>query len=229
MSKPIRIQAGGRSTELVRLPSLKTKDALPREAVQAAREAIERGRSVEIPAMRQQGAGAVVALVGIGLGVFGVIALSQSAWFAFLVFMASGLLVAGGLRAGPAPSARRLQGRRVAGKGRISTELWRQALQEVDTGSRPEDELPAIHHALIEVADAEDTVNRLIDRSKYELDQSKADVARSELAARVAEARNLMGLAAIEPGPENAPHLSNRWAETAGLPAPNPANPDDLR
>lgn len=229
MSKSIHIQVGGRSTELVRLPSLKTKDQLPREAVQMAREAIERGRTVEIPALRQQDAGSVVALIGVVLSVFGIIALTQSTGVSVLIFMASALMVAGGLRARPSVSTGRLLGRRVAGNGRISTALWRQALQEVDNGSRTEDELPAIHHALIEVADAEDAVNRLITRNKYQLDQTKADVARSELATRVAEARNLMGLTAIEQGPDSAPHLSNRWVESAGLSTPEPVNPEDLR
>lgn len=229
MSEKIHVQAGGRSTELVRLPSLQTKDALPPEAVQVARDAISRGRIVEIPSPQGQVVGVVMTVVGLCAGLFGMVALTENVPVGIAILVIGVVLVFAGLKGDQAASPTRLQGRRVAGKGRASTELWRQALEEVDNGSRPEDELPAIHQALIEVADAEDAVNRLVARSKYKLDQSRADVARSELATCVNQARALMGLAALESGTETQPHLSNRWAESADLATPEPANPDDLR
>jgi len=120
-----------------------------------------------------------------------------------------------------------LSGRRVAGKGRTSTQLWQQALTEVDAGQRADAELPALHTALLKVANAEDKVNRLVSRRRYELDQSQADLARVDLAAALAKARELMGLPALGAAP--APYLANRWADTADLPTPDPANPDQLR
>lgn len=225
----IEVRPGGRSTDLVRLPSLQTKDGLPREAVEAAREAIAHGRKVEIVAAWKPAVGAIVAVVGIGLGLIGLIALGQSIEIGISLVVISLTMIIGGAKSENGASASRLQGRRVAGKGRISTELWQQALQDVESGSRSEEELPAIHELLIEVANAEDEVNRLVAREKYELDQSRADVARTELAVRVAQARSLLGLAPLDREPETPPHLLNRWAESAHLPSTEPINPDELR
>ena len=92
---------------------------------------------------------------------------------------------------------------------------------------RTEDELPELHRLLIKVANAEDKVSRLVSRGKYQLDQSEADLARFELNQLVAEARRMLELTPL--AIEDPEYLHNRWAETADVPDPEPANPEELR
>lgn len=226
---PITVQPGERSTELVRLPSLKGKDALPIEAIEAARYAISHGRTVKVAALPWESISAVMTIAGIIGGFIALIALFQGAFaFGGLLVVVAVLLMWAGTLGAKAVTPNRLRGRPVAGKGRISTALWQQALTEVDAGTRAETQLPDIHTALITVANAEDKVNRLTARHKYSLDQSSVEVARQELRTVIADARNLMGLPPQEIE-TTAPHLLNRWAEAADVPEAQPANPDDLR
>lgn len=226
---PITVQPGGRSTELVRLPSLQGKDGLPVEVIEVARDAIRHGRTVKVATLPWESLSAVMTITGIIGGFIAMIALFEGAFaFGILVLLIAVVLMTMGSLAAKSITPNRLRGRPVAGKDRISTALWQQALAEVDAGTRAETQLPDIHTALIAVANAEDKVNRLTVRNKYRLDQSTVEVARQELSTVIAAARDLMGLPPQEIE-TTAPHLLNRWAEAADVPEPEPANPDDLR
>ncbi len=229
-----RVYRGIRTTELLRPPSLKTKDHIPREAVRAARDVIEHGYTVKETANgpRRIVRVAVVTVCTIG-GVAMLIAtlvasrvmphtISGIPWVAgfALLFVAASTF----LDRKWAPS--RLSGRSIAKKGRHSTELWAIALGQVDAGKRDESELPAVHRAAIAIANAEDKVSRLVNKNKYDLNQGPVDQARSDLALKVAQLRDTLGLPALSDEPS---YLSNRWAEIAGVVDTQPVNPDDLR
>jgi hypothetical protein len=224
------ITIGPRSADLVRPPRYRAADKLPEELISEIQSAIQHGYTVETKAPR------TVRMFGVSAAVTASIAIAVVVFtLGMLNKLSMLLIVVPWLFLFPAVSPDRignrsvyaLRGRRVAGNGRASTELWRQALAEVDAGKRGEDELPALHAALLRVANAEDKVNRLVSKRRYELDQSQADLARVELAEALGEARKLMGLPALEAEP--APYLANRWAEAADLPESDPANPDQLR
>ena len=190
---PITVQPGERSTELVRLPSLNGKDGLPVEVIEVARDAIRHGRTVKVATLPWESLSAVMTITGIIGGFIAMIALFEGAFaFGILVLLIAVVLMTMGSLAAKSITPNRLRGRPVAGKDRISTALWQQALAEVDAGTRAETQLPDIHTALIAVANAEDKVNRLTARNKYRLDQSTVEVARQELSTVIAAARDLM-------------------------------------
>ncbi len=241
------ITVGGRTRDLVRMPSINAIRDVPPEVLTYAQGGYETGRKVSVRATaRRWFVGiAVIAVACVPVVVLGV------AFPKAPLFLLGGLLAApammfavihiDGIRwplqvrdsAAPTRAAwpgnrrlpnlavkgvRNLSGRLVCGNNRESVQLWREALAGVGAGTRPAEELPAIHQALLQVADAENQVKYLFDRSGFELDQSAADVARAELGVVVAQARELMGLTSAQI--EQQTYLSNRWGQAAGATEP---------
>lgn len=223
------VTASGRSDALIRLPSATGKDRAPGELVAFARDAIERGLQVRVRRTWSQMLLrlAAVAAVCVGCGLVLTTWIDSPVGIPLAFVLTAGVVYAL-VKALSAPGyADRLKGRPVAGAGRESTGLWRQAVAEVVAGSRSETELPGLHRLLVEVANAEDKVSRLARRSRYDLDQSEVDVARQELASLVDRARADLGQPALALAP--TPYLASRWSDDAGVEQPEPAHPEDLR
>ena len=223
----VRVGAGERTHDLYRLPSLTAKDGAPTELVNLARDIIERGRLVTV---RPLAGRRLITAAGGGALLAGGAALLAAPAVSLLVALPVALVGLGGMAfaLSSLPTyGSRLCGRKVAGAGRESVELWRTAVEEVEAGTRAEETLPELHRLLLDVVEAEDKVNRLVSRAKYDLDQSSADLARNDLSRLLAPARALLGLApeTVEP----VPYLANRWAETEQLSVPEPIHPEDLR
>lgn len=226
----LEICAGERSTELVRPPSYRAADGLPEKLIDEVRSIVQHGYTLEVKFNRRTKVTGIPMMVAASIAIAVLLVVTRlfnglSVWLVLVPW----LFLIPEVRDGHPRqrSITSLRGRRVAGNGRTSTQLWQQALAEVDAGQRSEAELPPIHTALLKVANAEDKVNRLVTRNRYALDQSNADLARVDLAAALSHARTLMGLPAIEAAP--APYLANRWAEGIDSPESEPANPDQLR
>lgn len=240
-SEPVRVYQdrtvwvarGPRTTDLIRPPSLKTKDRIPREAVLAARDAIEHGFTVTEGTQGRRTLRAIAAMLLFACA-GGALVATLVSWAVLprgvgsIVWLIGFLLLTFGARAalGPKWSSTRLSGRSIAKKGRHSAQLWEVALTQVDAGTRQDSELPAIHRAAIVIANAEDRVSRLANKNKYQLNQGEVDQARSDLGLKVAALRATLGLPALTDEPS---YLSNRWAEIAGVFETPPTNPDDLR
>nr|WP_300149030.1 hypothetical protein [Propionicimonas sp.] len=223
----VTVSAGALSTELRR--PLKSGRGLDPELFAAANEIISQGREVVVRTLGWRRVAPGLLAIGLAAGSVPLFLTGAGGVGFAAMVTAIGLFLytlAGWTVPPTVGSNARLTGRRVTGAHRASLRLWRRAIREVKAGKRTADDLSALHAQLVVLAEAEDRVDRILARTRYQLDQSEVEAARLEVAVAEGQAEALLGLP-----PELPPvdYRANRWAESVDVPEPEPTNPQDLR